>query len=135
MRRAFAAVTSLAPAAAAAAEGSGVDTGALLRLTLGLAGVLALIVVLAWGMRRMGRFGSNAGGRLRVLGAVPVGQRERVVLLQAGERQLLIGVAPGSVRTLQVLDEPIAPVDGGGAPAQTGFAARLRGAMRDTEAS
>lgn len=135
MRRAFAAGMSLTPLAAAAAEGSGVDTGALLRLTLGLAGVLAVIVVLAWGMRRMGRFGSNAGGRLRVLGAVPVGQRERVVLLQAGERQLLIGVAPGSVRTLQVLDEPLVPVDGGEAPAPAGFAARLRGVMRDTEAS
>ncbi len=34
---------------------------------------------------------------------------ERVVLVQVGKQQLLIGVAPGRVSTLHVLDEPVTP--------------------------
>jgi len=36
-----------------------------------------------------------------------MGTRERVVLLQVGETQLLLGVAPGRVQTLHVLDKPL----------------------------
>jgi len=36
-----------------------------------------------------------------------VGQREKVVLVQLGERQMVLGVASGSVQLLQMLDEPI----------------------------
>ncbi len=122
------------PGVSWAAESGGVDTGALVRLTLGLAAVLAVIVALAWAMRRMGRFTGGAAGRLQVLGAVSVGQRERVVLLQAGDRQLLLGVSPGAVRTLHVFDEPIAPAPGE-AGETAGFAARLRGVMGEAERS
>ncbi len=81
--------------------------GYLAQLTLGLMVVLLGIVALAWLLKRMNGLQGSAGGALKVLGGVSVGQRERVVLLQVGDRQLLIGVAPGSVRTLQTLDEPI----------------------------
>ena len=44
----------------------------------------------------------NSG--LAVLAQVSLGTRERAVLLRVGDRQLLVGVAPGNVRTLHVVD-------------------------------
>lgn len=79
----------------------------LIQLTLGMLAVLALILGLAWLLKRSGRFQIAAGGGLKILGGLSMGTRERVVLLQVGETQLLVGVAPGSVKTLHVLDKPL----------------------------
>ena len=79
----------------------------LLQLTLGMLLVLGLIVIIAWLLKRTGRFQMAAGGGLRILGGLSMGARERVVLMQVGETQLLLGVAPGRVQTLHVLDEPL----------------------------
>jgi len=66
-----------------------------------------LIFVVAWVMRRMGNLPTSSRGVLKVLTGVSIGQRERVVLMQAGKTQLLLGVAPGQIRTLHVFDEPV----------------------------
>ncbi len=84
-----------------------VGATSLLQVLLALVLVLFLIVGMAWLMRRIGGLTQVGGGVVRVLGGVPVGQRERVVLIQVGSRQLLLGVAPGRVQTLHVLDEPV----------------------------
>lgn len=89
-------------------------------LLLVFTGLFALILLL----RRVNRTGPDAAGPLRVIGAASVGQREKLVLVAVGERQLLLGVAPGAVRTLHVLEEPVAAHEGG-APALD-FAALLR---------
>jgi flagellar protein FliO/FliZ len=46
-------------------------------------------------------------GSMRVISSVGVGQRERVVLLQVGEEQILVGVGPGNVRKIHAFDEPV----------------------------
>ncbi|BBL77012.1 flagellar biosynthetic protein FliO [Methylomagnum ishizawai] len=66
--------------------------------------VLGLIFLGAWLLRRLGSFSRLAPGRFRVLAAVSLGARERAVLLQAGGKQLVLGVAPGRVETLCVLE-------------------------------
>lgn len=104
-------------------------TGNLLQMILGLIAVLMLIVGLAWVMRRMGGVTGAAAGSLRILGGLSIGTRERIVLVQVGEQQLLLGVAPGRVQTLHVLEHPIQPVEqnksGKGA-----FAASLSAALQ-----
>jgi flagellar protein FliO/FliZ len=120
-------------AAAAPAPGAGVDVSALVRLIIGLAIVIGAIVAVGWLLRRMGGVSHNAGGQLQILGGLSVGQRERVVLIQVGQQQLLIGVAPGRVQTLHVLEQPL---EGLQEPSRSGhaqdgsFADRLRRAMQ-----
>lgn len=80
----------------------------LLRLVLGLALVLATVFVLGWLLKRLGGTMTGRSGPVRVIGSAPVGQRERVVLIEVGGEQLLVGVAPGSVRSLHVLAETVA---------------------------
>ena len=65
-----------------------------------------------------------AGGGLRILGGLSMGARERVVLLQVGDTQLLVGVAPGRVQTLHVLEQPL-PAAASGLQNASGFADQL----------
>ncbi|HYE36789.1 flagellar biosynthetic protein FliO [Methylocaldum sp.] len=98
----------------------------------GLVAVLAVILALAWLLRRFGTFSRLAPGSFRVLAAVSLGSRERAVLLQAGGKQLVLGVAPGRVETLCVLENSeIIPVETGApaAEANGSFAERLHELM------
>jgi flagellar protein FliO/FliZ len=90
--------------------------------------VFLAIFLVVFFLRRVNRIGGGPGGALRVLASASVGQRERVVLIEVGEEQLLIGVAPGNVRALHALQRPVeAP---GTRPAQVpaDFASLLRSA-------
>lgn len=122
------------PTASMAAAGGGVDVSSLVRLIIGLVVVIAAVVGLAWFLRRLGGIGQHADGQLRVLAGLAVGQRERVVLIQVGEEQVLIGVAPGRVQTLHVLEQPITEIkassDKRRLPPGSSFAERLRRAMQ-----
>ncbi len=79
----------------------------LLQLLLSLFAVLAAIVVVAWILRRVMRVQGFAGGKLRVLAGLSLGSRERIVVVEVGDTQLLLGVAPGRVVSLHVFDKPV----------------------------
>lgn len=102
------------------------------QLTLGMVVVLGLIMGIAWLLKRSGRFQIAAGGGLRVLGGLSMGNRERVVLLQVGETQLLLGVAPGRVQTLHVLEKPLESNKSATAP---GFSEQLGRLLRKEQGS
>ncbi len=104
------------------------------QLTLGMLLVLSLIVGIAWVLKRSGRFQTTAGGGLRILGGLSMGARERVVLLQVGETQLLVGVAPGRVQTLHVLEQPL-PSGASVAQHSPGFADQLGQFLKKEQAS
>ena len=96
----------------------------LVRMMLGLILVLLAIGVTAWLMRQFFRIQPGAHGQLRILSGVSLGPREKVVLLQVGETQLLLGVAPGRIQTLHVLATPLEPPDVQTLPSST-FARHL----------
>lgn len=79
----------------------------LLQVTLSLALVLAAIFAAAWLMRRLRGFNRVAPGTIEILADVALGTKERAVLLQVGRQQVLVGVAPGRVNTLHVLETPV----------------------------
>lgn len=116
---------------------SPVSAGSLMQVTLGLAAVVALIVLLAWLVRRFGPFQGGGPAAVRLIGGVSLGQRERAVLVQVGTKQILLGVAPGNVRTLHVFDEPVTDLalnteEGTATPTRSaggGFAERLQTAL------
>jgi flagellar protein FliO/FliZ len=77
----------------------------LLEMVMFLVLIIGLIVGLGWLVRRMGNFTAGAKGAVTILGGVSVGPRERAVLLQVDKKRLLVGVAPGRVQTLCMLDD------------------------------
>ena len=84
--------------------------GELLRVLLSLAAVIALIFVAGWMSRRLQARTLPGGRRIRCVETFAVGARERVLLLDADGKRLLIGVGQGGMRTLHVY-EGAAPVD------------------------
>lgn len=113
-----------------------VGLGNYLQMFFGLFIVVALVFGMAWFMKRMGNINGMIAGNLKVLGGVSVGQRERVVLVQAGDVQLLVGVAPGAVRPLHVLDKPITEsITETSSGNSSSFADKLHAAIKNRSAS
>lgn len=129
---------ALPSASLAASMSSPSAAGGLVQVIFGLIAVLALLLVSAWLLKRYGgrlpgAGGGGGGAALRVLGGVSLGARERAVLLQVGDKQLLVGVAPGRVQTLCVLDAPVippGPAEHHSVLAPGGFAERLAAMLR-----
>nr|WP_314584966.1 flagellar biosynthetic protein FliO [uncultured Pseudomonas sp.] len=108
-----AAATAAAPVTApvvvpqvSSALGAGVG-GQLLQLVLGLLLVVGLIFVLAWLMRRVQRSGPAGNQVIELVGSRALGPRDRLVLVQVGNEQVLLGVSPGSITALHVMNEPV----------------------------
>lgn len=106
-----------------------VGSGDFLQMLFGLVLVLGIIFAMAWFIRRMGSFQQASHGALRILGGLSVGQRERIVLVQVGEKQLLIGLAPGQIRTLHVLEQRVT-VNKTSIEPGTSFADRLQSVLQ-----
>jgi flagellar protein FliO/FliZ len=114
---ALAATPAPAPAAGAASGFAQVAASLLL--------IVAVIVALAWLATRLRLTPRAASRGLRVLADVAVGPKERVVLLQVGDAQALVGVGADGVRTLALLERAIElPAEPGSAGS---FAERLKG--------
>lgn len=85
--------------------------GELVRVVLSLLGIIGLILAAGWLTRRMQRRHGVAGRRIRCVETFAVGARERLLLLDADGKRLLIGMGPGGMRTLHVYDgAPAEPV-------------------------
>lgn len=104
--------TASATAVAAPAVGGGV-AGQLTQLVLGLLLVLGLIFFLAWLLRRVQQAGPAGRGQvIELIGSRALGPRDRLVLVQVGNEQILLGLSPGSITALHVLKEPVEVPDG-----------------------
>jgi len=108
---------------------SPLGTGALMETAGGLLLILALIIGLGWLFRRYGRLPVAGKGMVTILGGVSLGPRERAVVLQVGDARLLVGVAPGRVQTLHVIEGSEDPAMAAGGAA---FESRLRTEMETT---
>ena len=91
----------------AAAPAVGSVSGQLTQLVLGLVLVIGLIFVLAWLMRRVQRIGPGNGQVIELVGSRALGPRDRLVLVQVGEEQILLGITPGRITPLHVLKTPV----------------------------
>jgi flagellar protein FliO/FliZ len=106
--RAAATPALLAPPAAAPAHAP--EGPSFAPMGWSLVAVLALMAGLLWLLRRAG-LAPRAGGAgpLRLVGQLSLGPRERIVIVEAGERWLLLGVGAGGVSRLASLAKGEAP--------------------------
>jgi len=98
-----------------------------------LLAVLALIVGLAWLLKRLPGAGLRSSDQLRVVSSLAVGQRERLLVVQVGPQQLLLGVTAQGISTLHTLAEPLpepAPAAAKGAIPLPAFAQLLTRHLR-----
>lgn len=97
--------TRLAAVLPAAAPVADINVGGeLLRVLFSLVAVVALIFVAGWMSRRLQARSRPGGRRIRCVEAMALGARDRVLLIEADGKRLLIGVGPGGMRTLHVYE-------------------------------
>lgn len=101
-------------AAPAAAEFN--PAGELVRVILSLFGIIALIFVAGLLSRRLQRRPGAGGRRIRCVESFAVGTRDRLLLIDADGKRMLVGMGPGGMRTLHVY-EGVAPAVAEPAPA------------------
>jgi len=126
-------VPAVAQEAVPAVSPSSLFTGDYLLQVIGsfVVVILLLIGVLVL-LRRFNGVSSQMSGNMRVISSVGVGQRERVVLVQVGEEQILVGVGPGNVRKIHAFNEPVVEPSASTTPS---FSDVWKVAMGKTEAS
>jgi flagellar protein FliO/FliZ len=76
----------------------------MVRMMLALGLVLALVFAAAWVMRRLRVAQGQSAHGIQIVSQVSLGARERAVVIRVAGRDLLLGVAPGNVRTLLVIE-------------------------------
>lgn len=118
------AAASVAPATGAATHGG---TASLATGVVALLVVIGLIFLLARLARRLPGLSVAAHPDLRVVGALALGPRDRLVVVQVGDRQVLLGIGPQGTRQLHTLDRPLAQVEGTGTSFADLLAKRFRG--------
>jgi len=125
---ALAAMPSLALAAeaqegAARLPSTGNLPGQLGQLLVGLLLVIGLIFLMAWAVRRIQNITPRGGQIIKLVASQALGPRDRLLLVQVGSEQILLGLSAGRITPLHVLAEPVHLPDG--EPASAEFAQRL----------
>jgi len=87
-------------AAHAQATTPAVEGPSFLPMAMALALVLGLIGALLWVLRRTGFAPRGGSSQLRVVTQLALGPRERVVIVEVGERWWLLGVGVGGITRL-----------------------------------
>lgn len=103
------------------------------KLAIALLIVLLVFYVFARVMRHLQGTQGGIHSGLKIVGALSLGQREKVVVVQAGDKQLVLGVTSTQVNTLHVLEKPLTA---SGATAEFGdFRQKLNVALKRQVAS
>ena len=90
-------------------------SGSLLQTTLSLLVVLGILVGLAWLLKRYGPKTVTGGANVKLVGALSVGTRERILVVEVGEQWIVVGASPGRMNALATMprqeadDNPPAP--------------------------
>lgn len=83
----------------------------LFNVALGLVLIVVLILVLAWFLRRFGQGGAFNSKSMKILATLPLGTRERLVVVDVGGQQILLGVTSSEITSLHVFETPVIDPD------------------------
>ena len=96
----------------ASLSASAVDTTTYMgQVVIGLLVVLLLIFAIAAFIKRFGHGQLGVSQQITIIGSLALGAKERLVLVEVGEEQLLLGVSAAGINTLHKLQEPIRQPD------------------------
>lgn len=89
--------------------------------------VIAAIVLVGWLYSRMRGVNVRASKAISILAAQPLGAKEKIVIVQIGDKQIAVGLTPSCLQTLHVFDTPI--IESSETELNIPFAEKLRGAL------
>lgn len=111
------------------ATGPGIGGGDVLGVGVGMFVVVAVILVLGWLYSRSRFIGGGASGAINVVATKALGPKERLMVVEVADQQLLVGMTATGVQTLHVFEKPVCIAKEAGK--SIGFAGRLRIALQE----
>lgn len=100
----------------------------LLTVFLSLVFIVALIYGLSLFVRKFGQGMGYSSQHIKSLANMSVGTRERIVLIEVGDKQILVGVTPTQINALHVFDSPVVEVENT-QPAASDFAQKFKAVL------
>jgi flagellar biosynthetic protein FliO len=88
----------------AAAVGSPMSFSYVVQIFISFLVVIGFILLMAWLLRRTGRLGHGDGQIIKIVSSISLGMREKIMVVEVGTEHIVIGVAPGQIRTLHILE-------------------------------
>lgn len=91
--------------------------------------VIAVILVLGWLYSRSRFIGGGSAEAIQIVASRALGTKERLLVVEVADQQLLIGMTANGVQTLHVFEKPVEI----NTPAveNSGFGSRLRSALQE----
>lgn len=78
-------------------------TSGVFQLVFGLVFVLGLMAALVWALKYFGIKHTISGRYLRIIDGVNVGTRERILIVEAADQWIVVGVTPGHINALATM--------------------------------
>lgn len=79
-------------------------------MVLGLMAVLAIIFALAWLSKRFNLNMPGGNTNMKMLSAMSVGQKEKIMLVEVDGEKMLLGVTPHQINVLKAFDSNVSEV-------------------------
>ena len=79
----------------------------LLSVILGLLAIVIFIFFLSWFVKRFSLGDFSANTNLKVVASLPLGTRERLLVVDVGGQQILLGVSAAGISNLHLLSTPL----------------------------
>lgn len=79
----------------------------LIQVSIALVLVLALIYAIAWFIKRKQGVHGISNIPMKTIGVLPMGVKEKIILVEVGGKQILLGMTASNINTLATFDEPI----------------------------
>ena len=95
------------PGSVAMSTATGPAAGSLIQTIFALCLVLALLAALAWFMKRYGPKAQAGTAHVKLVGALNLGGRERIMVVEVGDQWIVVGASPGRVNALATMPRQI----------------------------
>lgn len=106
-----------------------VGGGDVVSLLVSMLIVIAVILVLGWLYSRSRFISGGSAEAIQIVASRALGTKERLMVVEVADQQLLVGMTASGVQTLHVFEKPI-QFDSPAAE-NSGFASRLRSAFQE----
>lgn len=77
-----------------------IDAGVIGNATASLGGIIAIILLCAWALKKLGWARQQAPNRLNVVASKQLGKHERLVIVEADGQSMVLGVSQQSITRL-----------------------------------
>jgi flagellar protein FliO/FliZ len=81
-----------------------IDTSDYFKVLLGLVFVIALFLLSSFLFKRFGNASMTGRGQIRLVDGLHLGNRERLVLVELKDKQILLSITPGQINKLDTID-------------------------------